>query len=338
MSMGHPSKHDLTRKLRKAAQAGFKGVELFWDDLDAFCSQTFGNTAGGALLKACQQLKLLCDELGLEVVSLQPFRNFDGLVDKAEKEQRLEEFKLWLLCATHLGAGIIGVPATIEKEGHSTSSIVEDICQLSSLAQQNAPPITVAYENLCFSAFIETWESAWSVVHNASRGHDNVAIILDTFNIGGGMWADPCAPEGLRPNHRDSLETCLRDLAATIPRHKVALIQVADAELLDPPIQKGHALYDPESASCLRNWSRNCRLFPLEKDRGAYLPIVELLRAMTDGDQNSGMRGIGYEGWISMEVFSKSTETPGQQCVDEHVERAWAGWIKLRESMGWEDC
>lgn len=328
MSLGHPIKHSLPTKLRYASRAGFQGVEIYWDDLISFAARSLGDASAGSLRGASDFLRLLCDELGLTVVSLQPFRDFDGLEEGDEKEGRVREFKVWLSCAARLGAGMIGVPASIARERHDPERVVEDLEMLADLAAQNDPPVTVAYENLCFSAFNATWQRAWEAVSRAGRFRGNVGLVLDTFNIAGGIWSDPCRAEGLRPDRRALLERCLRDMPSAIPRGKVALVQIADGELVGA-VEEGHALYSDSKKGCLKNWSRSCRLFPLEEGLGAHMPVVEMLKTIT------GSGGIGYEGWVSMEVFSRSTEG-GEGCVEWHARRAWASWARLKSVMGWE--
>lgn len=142
MSIGHPTKHSLITKLRAAAHAGFEGIELYWDDLAAFAS-TLGS-GSQTLTAASTVVRLVCDELGLSIVALQPFRDFDGLEEGPEKEARLREFSIWLACASKLGARIIGVPASIARDNRSPDSAAADIALLADLAAQNDPPLTIA--------------------------------------------------------------------------------------------------------------------------------------------------------------------------------------------------
>lgn len=328
MSLGHPVKHNLITKLTAAARAGFEGIELYWDDLNAFTAATFGEAGPDAVRGASDVVRLLCDELGMDVVSLQPFRDFDGMEEGDEKEERVSEFKVWLSCAARLGAPMIGVPASIATERRDPERVVADIERLADLAAQNDPPVTIAYENLCFSAFNTTWQRAWDVVSRAGRYRENVAFVLDTFNIAGGIWSDPCRESGLRPDRRMLLERCLAEMPEVISKERVALVQIADAELVGS-VGEGHALYEGTKKECLKNWSRNCRLFPLEEELGAHMPTVDILKAVTEKG------GIGYEGWVSMEVFSRST-AGGEGCVEWYARRAWASWVRLMAAMGWD--
>lgn len=333
MSIGHPTKHSLLTKLRAAARAGFEGIELYWDDLATLVS-TLG-PGPETLTAASAVVRLVCDELGLSVVSLQPFRDFDGLEEGPEKEARLREFTTWLACASRLGARIISVPASISREGRSPDGVVADIALLADLAARNEPPVTIAYEALCFSAFISTWQRAWEVVSRAGRARPNVGILMDTFNVAGAVWSDPCREGGLRPDRQVMLSKCLDEMAEVVTAGKVALMQVADAELLGD-VDGGHGLGGGTKKGCLRDWSRNCRLFPMEGGLGGGAYARRGDPGGLDEKSGGGGGGIGYEGWVSMEVFTRSTERAGEACVEWHVGRAWASWVKLRSAMGWE--
>ena len=55
-------------------------------------------------------------------------------------------------------------------------------------------------------------------------------------------------------------------------------IQLSDAEKMSPPILPGHPAYQ-ETKDETHSWCTYGRLFPLETEKGAYLPIEGLSRA-----------------------------------------------------------
>jgi 4-hydroxyphenylpyruvate dioxygenase len=69
------------------------------------------------------------------------------------------------------------------------------------------------------------------------------------------------------------------------------------------------------------SWSRNCRLFYGERDRGAYLPVRDVAHAI--------INEIGYDGWISMELFNRVMERSDEGVVGELAARAMEGWRKM---------
>jgi hypothetical protein len=77
------------------------------------------------------------------------------------------------------------------------------------------------------------------------------------------------------------------------------------------------------------SWSRNARLFPGEEDKGAYLPVLDVLRVIT------GQDGLGYDGWISSEIFSRTLVDPRPEVVEEHAQRAEISWAWMEKELGW---
>ena len=80
------------------------------------------------------------------------------------------------------------------------------------------------------------------------------------------------------------------------------------------------------------SWSRNARLFICEEERGGYLPVIDVLKALCDEKD-----GLGYKGWISMEYFSRSLNAEGSEVPMEHAGRAMESWRRLVKAMGWQD-
>ena len=68
---------DLAEKLDAIASAGFKGVEIFENDL-----LSFGGTPA--------DVRKLVADLGLEIVAFQPFRDFEGML--ADAAGKMESF------------------------------------------------------------------------------------------------------------------------------------------------------------------------------------------------------------------------------------------------------
>ncbi|KAJ8106727.1 hypothetical protein ONZ43_g6963 [Nemania bipapillata] len=73
------------------------------------------------------------------------------------------------------------------------------------------------------------------------------------------------------------------------------------------------------------SWSRNCRLFYGEKDRGAYLPVAEISRAI--------FQGLGFEGWVSMELFHRRMADTDAVVPKELASRGATAWAKLVRDM-----
>jgi 4-hydroxyphenylpyruvate dioxygenase len=107
---------------------------------------------------------------------------------------------------------------------------------------------------------------------------------------------------------------------------KVFYIQVVDAEKMRSPLVEGHAFY-AEDQPARMSWSRNARLFAFEE--GGYLPVLDVTKAI--------IQGLGYKGWVSMELFSRTMNEPGSEVPKEHARRAREAWEKLeKEITGWQ--
>jgi 4-hydroxyphenylpyruvate dioxygenase len=355
MSLGSPA-HSLTLKLNLAAGYGFEGIEMYWDDLVAHARAYYD----GDVSSAASAVGESCRGLGLSVISLQPFRNYDGIICQEEHARRLDEFRVWMKVAALLGTDTIGVPATIDPVGHHVDdrdAIVADMRELAELAAKGK--MRVAYENLCFSANTSTWQDAWDVVQ--AVGLDNIGFLPDTFNICGSAYADPGSKTLVVADAEHAFAKSMAELSRRIDPKRVFAIQVADGELLDAPIGPDHAwMQAPGVLNPRMAWSRNARMFPLEE--GAFLPVLDVLRALTErrrrismdrrsavSDDSDGLLGAAGDGtameewddivdcggWISMEVFSRTATAGGEEVVHEHAARAWKSWMRVKNEMGW---
>jgi 4-hydroxyphenylpyruvate dioxygenase len=93
----------LDEKLLAIAHAGFKGVKIFESDL-----LSFNDTP--------KDVKRLADDLGLEIVTFQPFRDFEGMpADKRERNFVRAERKFDLMA--ELGCDL---PSTKQASRRST--------------------------------------------------------------------------------------------------------------------------------------------------------------------------------------------------------------------------
>lgn len=337
MSLGSSTLHSLDTKLRVAAAKGFLGVELYWDDLfqyslpirNKISPNTLPETTESSLavLLAAADIAKLAAGLHLKIISLQPFRNFDGLRNPDLREERLAEFKLWVATARQLGTNIIGVPSTLPTVNSADytgnrDAAAADLAVLARLAKRLG--VRIAYENLCFAAHVKDWEQAWDRIQLAGEPKQ-LLFLPDTFNICGQTYMNPEDPSGRTPDGAVNLQASLQNLINTVPMHRMPLLQVADAELLDSPLTSDHPWRKETRLTPLMALSRNARLFPFEET--GYLPVLSVIQALVSA---------GWEGWVSMEVFSRTTQVEGERTIWEHAERAWRSWEKLANFMGWQ--
>ncbi|KAE8259859.1 hypothetical protein A4X13_0g718 [Tilletia indica] len=182
-------------------------------------------------------------------------------------------------------------------------------------------PIKIGYEALSWGTHVDLWRSAWDIVECADR--PQIGIVLDSFNTIGREWADPCSPSGIsQPEEEadarlhDSIEMMGHLLSAKAD--KIFFLQIADARRVAVPLDPSPNETEPRPSRMI--WSRSNRLFPLEAERGAFLPIVDFVRKVEE---------IGYRGPWSVEVFSDSIHEKGEGVPVTHVDRGYRSLQRL---------
>ncbi|KAF2263790.1 3-dehydroshikimate dehydratase [Lojkania enalia] len=315
--------HLLHHKLSMAAKHDMQAIEVFYEDLaDLAKPPTRPN-----LLEAAAYIRELCISLGLGIINLQPFMHYEGLKDRKKHAERIEEMKLWIELARALGTDIISVASSfLPKEDISgdLDLIVSDLQKIADLGLQQSPVIRFTYESLAWGTYVDKWELCWDIVQHVDR--PNFGICLDTFNILGRIYADPASESRLAPNAKKEVKNSIQRLIRQIGPHKekIFFIQVVDAEYLERPLRPGHPFYTPGQPARM-SWSRNCRLFYGETERGAYLPVQDIM--------NTIIKEIGYEGWVSMELFNRAMERTDKNVVEELAGRAAVSWRKLVQDL-----
>jgi len=318
--------HSFVHKLDMAHMYGYRGLELFHEDLVDIAQQLPGAlSAREKELEAAHIIGRLCQERGITIVCLQPFLHYEGLVDRQEHVKRLEKLQFWFQLARALHTDIIQIPSSFgpaDELSDDVDLVVSDLQKVADMGLQLNPPIRFVYETLCFGTRFNSWEQSWDIVQAVDR--PNFGVCLDTFNIAGLVYADPASPSGRMPNCDEAIRTSIAQLVASIDVEKVFYVQVVDAERLSSPLVPGHEFYNPDQCARM-SWSRNCRLFYGEKDRGAYLPIAEIARAI--------FQGLGFRGWVSMELFHRRMADKDPMVPKELASRGAIAWSKLVRDM-----
>lgn len=202
----------LVDKLHACAEAGFDGVEIMDADLIA-------------APESPEEIRALCERLGLRIDMFQPFRDAEGVSDDVFADTlRRAEAKFEIM--NRLGTDLMLVCSNV-----GTATIDDDEVaarQLGELADRAAVHgIRLAYEALAWGRFVDDYRRTWSIVQRADR--PNLGICLDSFHILS-RGHDPAGIEG-------------------IPAEKIFFLQLADAPALDMDVL---------------SWSRHHRLFPGE--------------------------------------------------------------------------
>ncbi|GAA4143165.1 bifunctional sugar phosphate isomerase/epimerase/4-hydroxyphenylpyruvate dioxygenase family protein [Leifsonia shinshuensis] len=202
----------LVDKLHAIADAGFDAVEVFEPDLIA-APQT------------PEEVRALCDRLGLRIALYQPFRDAEG-VTEPEFAQVLRRAEAKFELMDRLGVDTVLVCSNV-----ATASIDDDAVSAAQLARladlAAARGKRLAFEALAWGRFIDDYRRAWRIVERAD--HPALGVCLDSFHILS-RGHDPADIE-------------------RIPGEKIFFVQLADAPLLSMDVL---------------SWSRHHRLFPGE--------------------------------------------------------------------------
>ncbi len=186
----------LEEKLAAIAAAGFKGVEIFENDLLSF---------NGTPTDVRQR----CEEAGLEIIAFQPFRDFEGMTgDKRDRVFARAERKFDVMA--ELGCDLLMVCSNVSPDCvGGIDRAADDFRELGDRAARRG--MRTAFEALAWGRHINDYRDAWEVVRRAD--HKSVGLVLDSF-------------------HTCSRKTPLSAIRS-IPGDRIFLVQMADAPVLD---------------------------------------------------------------------------------------------------------
>ncbi|PTB62517.1 xylose isomerase-like protein [Trichoderma citrinoviride] len=311
-----------------ARKYGFQAIELFFEDLLEVAKSMAGGDPTSNQLAAAAIVRQLCDDRKLSILCLQPFMHYEGLVDRQLHQKRLEDAKFWVRLAHILGTDLILLPSSFlppSEVSPDMDVIVQDMVEIADVGLGASPVIRFSYEALCWGTRVDTWERSWEVVQRVDRS--NFGICLDTFNIAGRIYADPSVSSGQTENCDEAIEASLRGMITSVDPRKLFLVQMADAEKLAQPLDSSHPFYNSEQPARM-SWSRNARLFYGESHLGSYLPVKRILDVI--------IRDIGYQGWLSFEVFNRALLERDERIPEMMARRAAQSWKLMERDLGLE--
>lgn len=186
----------LRDKITAIAQAGFKGVEIFEQDLIAFDGSP---RDVGAMVR----------DHGLEIVLFQPFRDFEGLPEPYRHRAFMRAERKFDLMA-ELGVADILICSSVHPAAlGGVDRMAADFAELGEIAAPRG--IRVGFEALAWGKHIFDHRDAWEVVRRAD--HPHVGLILDSFHT----LARKIDPDTIR----------------RIPGDKIFFVQLADAPRIE---------------------------------------------------------------------------------------------------------
>ena len=204
----------LDEKLDAIAAAGFRSVEIFENDLLSFAGTNI-------------DARNMCADLGLDVVTFQPFRDFEGLPEP-QRARAFARAERKFDVMGELGCGLLLVCSNVSPG--ALGGIDRAAADLHDLGERAAKRgLRVGFEALAWGRHVNDYRDAWEIVRRAD--HPAIGLVLDTFH----MFARNTDLNAIR----------------SIPRDRIFLVQVADAPKLDMDVLQ---------------WSRHFRNMPGQGD------------------------------------------------------------------------
>ncbi|KAF2094969.1 putative AP endonuclease, family 2 [Rhizodiscina lignyota] len=337
LSLGNAKEHRLEPRLRAAAKAGFRGIDLFDDCWAAYLEEhgLDGERLWEATpenLQIARKLGDLVKSLGMIITCTQPLRKIEGIKDPAERRATLDSVAKRFPFMRAFDTDLVFMCASIRNDSGVTSdlkTVAKDLAELGDMAAafsraDGGRMLKIGYEGLSW-ATRNTLHSSWEVVRAAKRV--NVGLVVDAFNVLAVEWADPYNPAGhgrVYSTVEESIEILCLSLASfvnSVPGDRIFFFQCGDAELMNPNTFRPPT--DP-GIPALLPWSRAHRLYPFEASKGGYMP-TDLVTA--------AVLATGYTGQISLEVFNQFLNVPGEHVPTEAAKRGIVGLKKLVDSV-----
>ncbi|KAL7936138.1 xylose isomerase-like protein [Trichoderma chlorosporum] len=307
----------LPQKLEAIRNAGFDGIEISMPDILEYGSDIEGKKLReddyDTLSDVAGKIRILTDQLGLEILMLQPFSRFEGWRKDTHAKERSEAFaraKGWIRIMESLGTDMLQVGSSDAQDiSPSLDDHALDLQELADLHGEKG--FRLAYENWCWATYAPTWKDVWEIARKADR--KNIGLCLDTFQSAGGEYGDPSTDSGLIEDISSAeldgrWKHSLTELEHTVPGDKIFLLQISDAYKMKPPLR------DTKERS-RSVWSHDYRPLPFS---GGYLPVQDFL--------GSVLR-TGFRGWLSVEVFDSKPKEGSS--LEDYVEAAMQSLTRL---------
>ncbi|KAL5498900.1 hypothetical protein ACEPAH_1418 [Sanghuangporus vaninii] len=316
----HPS-HTLPAKLKGIAEAGFKWTEISFPDLEKYASSKFegyrkidisGVGDIDKLLESAKDIDLLCRQLGLGVLAVMPFSQFEGYDDAAKIEQGLKRARTWFKVLKALSCEMLQVGSSDDPSiSNNFDLMAKNLQDLATEAAAQDPPIRIAYEMWCWGTHVNSWEHTFDICRRVNR--PNFGLCLDTFHICSLHRArEICLPGVLKPSNAPppstSFSESLVELTRTLAPYtdRIFYLQISDGSRVDPHALAAEA--NEQGIHPLYAYSNSYRPLPFQKvSRPGFLPVLDVIRAILA----TGWRGPwSYESFYADSQKQDDPEVP----------------------------
>src|SRR5471030_507884 len=132
----------LEEKFAAAAKAGFRAVEIFENDLTFFSGKV-------------RDARQMARDLGLEIVALQPMRDFEAMPDPV-RARNFERAARKFDVMHELGARLLCLCSNVSEEAiDDPARAAEDLAELADRGRQHG--FSIGYEALAWGRHIRDW-------------------------------------------------------------------------------------------------------------------------------------------------------------------------------------
>ena len=136
-------------------------------------------------------------DLGLEIVALQPMRDFEAMPD-AIRTRNFERAERKFELMHELGARLLCLCSNVSDEAIDDDARASaDVAELADRARRHG--FAIGYEALAWGRHVKDWTKAWDIVRTADR--PNLGIVLDSFHAC--ARGNPLAPLSRNPGRKD---------------------------------------------------------------------------------------------------------------------------------------
>jgi sugar phosphate isomerase/epimerase len=319
VSLGQHPSHALPDKITAAAANGFSAVEIVYADLAAYAAS---QGPPSTLENAARKIGDLCATENVSILSLNPFKNFEG--HHSPLEDRLKIARHWIEIAHLLKAKYVQVPSQFDRDNSygNEDVMVSELQALADLAAEIAPQVGIAYEAVAWGCYVDTWQDSLRIVQHVDR--PNFGLCLDSFHVAARLWGDNTAESGKREGDvQGILEASLTEFVKNCPMDRIFYMQLSDAERYTPPLSPEHRFYNSTFPPAL-TWSRHTRPFPLEIEMGGYMPVLDIAKAWLVDKK--------WKGYVSFEIFDWRMRDEKNGPV-LNAQRGRRSWEKLIAAM-----
>ncbi|MBL4827082.1 MAG: sugar phosphate isomerase/epimerase and 4-hydroxyphenylpyruvate domain-containing protein [Spongiibacteraceae bacterium] len=266
----------LEQKIKAIASEGYDGLELFENDL------TISELSPA-------DIGLMAKDNGLEIIALQPFRDFEGMpeprrtknLDRAERKFDLME---------QLGTRKLLICSNVSAHAIDDATIAAE--DLYCIAEQAAKRgFTVGYEALAWGRFVNDYRQTIDIVRKAK--HPNLGVVLDSYHI--------------------LVKDTPLDAISTLNSDEIALVQVADAPKLDMGamhLSRHYRSFPGQGSLPVVDFMKAIRSTGYNDYVSQEIFSDEFRSSLTTPTASDGLRSLRWLDHISQPALQTRSQTP----------------------------